>query len=169
MSGQIIKRGDRTWLVRVFAGRDEAGKRRYINKTVKGVKKDAEKYLNNTLSSLSSGTFVEPSDLTLNSFLDRWMDSAAKPRLSERTLAEYTALLRRYVREPLGKLKLSDLRAVDIQTVYGGMQDRELSPRVIRYTHAVLSSALKQAVRWSMLYRNPAELVQLPKVIRQEM
>jgi hypothetical protein len=44
------------------------------------------------------------------------------PRLSERTLAEYTALLRRYVREPLGKLKLSDLRAVDIQSVYTGMQ-----------------------------------------------
>ena len=33
----------------------------------------------------------------------------------------------------------------------------------------VLSSALKQAVRWGMLQRNPAELVQLPKLIRKEM
>ena len=65
------------------------------------------------------------------------------PRLSERTLAGHTALLRRYVREPLGRLKLSDLRAVDIQTFI--QECNELSPRVIRYTHAVLSSARKQA------------------------
>ena len=48
-------------------------------------------------------------------------------------LAEYTALLRRYVREPLGKLKLSDLRAVDIQTLCTGIQRGELSPRVIGF------------------------------------
>ena len=45
MAGQIIKRGEKTWLVRIFKGRDAEGKRHYLNKTVKGSKKDAEKYL----------------------------------------------------------------------------------------------------------------------------
>lgn len=49
------------------------------------------------------------------------------------------------------------------------MLERGLSARVVRYTHAVLSSALKQAVRWNILYRNPAECVQLPKLARKEM
>jgi len=49
------------------------------------------------------------------------------------------------------------------------MQDNGLSPRVIRYTHAVLSSALKQAVKWDMLFRNPASLVDLPRLGRKEM
>ena len=169
MAGQIIRRGDRTWLVRIYQGLDENGKRRYLNKTIRGVKKDADRYLNTTLTSITTGTFVEPSSLTLDAFLNKWLESAAKPQVSERTFAEYAALLRRYVRDPIGKKKLSDLRALDIQTLYSEMQESGLSARVVRYTHAVLSSALKQAVRWSMLYRNPAELVQLPKQARKEM
>jgi integrase len=49
------------------------------------------------------------------------------------------------------------------------MQERELSPRVVRYTHAVLSSALKQAVKWDMLHRSPACAVDLPRMVRKEM
>jgi integrase len=169
MAGQIIDRGNRTHLVRVFMGRDADGRRRYLNKTIKGTKKDAQKYLISTLSAISTGTFVEPSPLGLDDFLDKWLSSAAKPKLSERTFAEYVALLRRYVREPLGRKKISALAPLDIQAVYSEMQERGLSARIVRYTHAVLSSALKQGVRWGMLYRNPAELVQLPKLIRKEM
>ena len=46
-----------------------------------------------------------------------------------------------------------------VEGVYSEMQERGLSARVVRYTHAVLSSSLKQAVNWGMLARNPAELV----------
>jgi integrase len=169
MAGQIIKRGEKTWVVRIYMGRNENGTRRYVNNTVKGLKKDAQKYLSTTLAAISTGTFVEASPITLDGFLDKWLESAAKPRVSERTFSEYSALLRRYVREPLGKTKLSELRALEIQALYSQMLEQGLSARVVRYTHAVLSSALKQAVRWSMLYRNPAGLVQLPKQDRKEM
>jgi len=110
MAGQIIKRGNRTFVVRIFQGRNANGKRRYLNKTMWGNKKDAEAYLSATLAAISTGTFVEPSGLTLDDYLNRWLDAAAKPQVSERTFAEYTALLRRYVRKPLGKTTLSDLR-----------------------------------------------------------
>lgn len=49
------------------------------------------------------------------------------------------------------------------------MQQRGLSSRTVRYTHAVLTSALKQAVKWLMLSQNPAALVDLPKLGRKEM
>ena len=40
-AGQIIARGERTWLVRVFMGRDsESGKRKYVNKTIHGTLRD---------------------------------------------------------------------------------------------------------------------------------
>lgn len=45
MAGQIVKRGDNIWLVRIFQGRDSNNKRRYLNKTVHGTKKDAGKFL----------------------------------------------------------------------------------------------------------------------------
>jgi integrase len=41
--------------------------------------------------------------------------------------------------------------------------ERGLSARSIRYTHAVLRSALKQAVRWNLILANPADGVDLPR------
>ncbi|HKO45153.1 MAG TPA: site-specific integrase [Pyrinomonadaceae bacterium] len=56
MAGQIIKRGDKTWLLRIFMGRDGSGKRRYMNKTVRGNKKDAEAFLRKTQTQISCAT-----------------------------------------------------------------------------------------------------------------
>ena len=169
MAGQIIKRGDKRWLVRMFQGRDENGKRRYLNKTIQGTKKNAETYLTAKLRDKDLGINIEPAAESLNKYMDKWLDTAAKPRLRTRTFDDYTSLLKRYVRDPLGAIKLSDLRPVDIQRLYRKMQDDGLSPRVIRYTHAVLSSALKQAVKWEMIFRNPAAVVDLPRQARKEM
>ena len=53
--------------------------------------------------------------------------------------------------------------------MYNDMLERNLSPRTIRYTHTILSNSLKQAVRWNRIYRNPAELVDLPRQEKKEM
>lgn len=169
MAGQIIKRGDSVWIVRIFQGRDETGRRRYLNKTIRGTKKDANKYLTAKLRDKDLGLNIEPASESLNKYLDKWLEGSVKSRVRGRTFEDYKALLKRYIREPLGALKLASLRPVDIQTVYKSMQERGLSPRVVRYTHAVLSSALKQAVKWEMLLRNPASVVDLPRLERKEM
>lgn len=169
-AGQIIPRGEDTWLVRIFTGRDEKGKRQYLNKTIKGKKKDAQDYLSKTLTAISSGTFVEPSPLSLKGYLEKWLDTAARPRVSERTFSGYCYLVTQYV-EPstLAGIKLSDVRPLNIQKLYSDMLERGLSARTVRYLHAVLNSALKQAVKWGMLARNSAEAVDLPKQARKEM
>lgn len=38
---------------------------------------------------------------------------------------------------------------------------KRLSARTVRYTHAVLCSALQQAVKWRLLAYNPADSVEL--------
>jgi integrase len=152
MAGQIIKRGNKTWLVRTFMGRDGNGKRRYMNKTIHGNKKKADTYLSKTQTQISSGTFVEPSLLTIDEYLDKWLEAAARPRLSERTFADYSEVLKRYVHPKLGDKRLSQLQPLEIQELYSDMQERQLSARTVRGTHVVFSSALKQAVRWRMLF-----------------
>jgi integrase len=167
-SGNIKKKRDGVFLVSVFLGRDANGKRRYVAKQIKGTKKDAQKYLNNALRELDSGTFVEPTSLTVNSYLDRWLEAAARPRVSRRTADGYAALLKRYIREPLGHRRFDKLQPLDIQAVYGAMYERGLSARVVRHTHSVLHNALKQAVKWGLLSRNPSDLAELPKVPHKE-
>jgi integrase len=167
-AGQIIPRGEDTWLVRVFMGRDREGNRRYLNKTIKGKKKDAQNYLSKTLTAISTGTFVEPSLLTVSEYLDKWLASAARPRVSQRTADGYEGLLKRNIRVPIGQMRLDSLQPLDIQKVYGELQARGLGARSIRHIHAALHTALKQAVKWGMVTRNPSDFVELPKVPHTE-
>lgn len=171
MAGQIIKRGERTWMVRVFLGRDAlTGKRRYHNKTVHGTKKDAQKYLNGVLREKDLGRFCEPTRSTLNAFLERWLADAVKPRVRLRTHDSYEGMIRRYIREGLGPKKLQNVTALDVQNLYGRLLERGLSPATIRRLHNVLGSAFKQAVKWSLIGQNPMVNVEAPKNrhLRQE-
>lgn len=170
MAGQIIKRGEKTWVVRIFQGRDENGKRRYVNKTIHGTKKNAEKYLTAKLRDKDLGVNIEPASESLDKYLEKWLESVVRSRVREATYDDYKYLLDRYVSPTLGAIKLCDIRSIDIQKVYGDMLgEKELSARTVRMTHAVLSSAMKQAVRWHMLQRNPCEFVDLPRMARKEM
>lgn len=167
--GQILKR-DYGYLVRIYLGRDETGTRKYDNQKVTGSKKDAEKVLTALLRKLDTGEFLhEPTRLTVKAYLEHWLEIAAKPRLTEHTHDEYTALMRRYIYPTLGARKLTKLVPVDIQKVYTDMLGRGLSARVVRYTNTVFSNALKQAVKWRMASNNPAQYVDLPKQERKEM
>lgn len=50
MAGQVVNRWKNVWLVRIFLGRDpRTRKREYENRTVHGVKKDAERVLTDML------------------------------------------------------------------------------------------------------------------------
>lgn len=76
-AGQIIPRGERIWLVRVFMGRDpESGKRKYLNKTVHGTLRDAQAYLSRTQRDWDLGVFFEPSRMSLDGHLDKWLETA---------------------------------------------------------------------------------------------
>lgn len=167
-SGNIKKKREGLFLVSIFLGRDANGKRRYIAKQIRGTIKDAQKYLNTALSEKDQGIFVEPSSLTVNEYLNKWLEAAARPRVSRRTADGYAGLLERYIRGSLGQRRLDKLQPLDIQKVYGEMQARGLSARVVRHTHSALHNSLKQACKWGLLARNPSDLVELPKVLHKE-
>jgi integrase len=162
--GQIVRRGSSTWLVRVYTGRDvETKKRTYLNQTIYGALRDAQAHLNRLLGERDRGRRLDSSKQTLNQYLDRWLELCAKPRLRAKSLKDYEGLLRRYVRPGLGPKALASISAFDIQTLYGDLLVRGLSARSIRYTHAVLRSALKQATRWNLILSNPADSLDLPR------
>src|SRR6266699_2937271 len=168
-AGQIIPRGERTWLVRLFMGRDsESGKRKYVNKTIHGTLRDAQAYLSRSQRDRDLGVFFEASRMSRDGDLDKWLETAAKPKLRAKTHRDYEALLRRYVRPALGSRPTSKIEPLEIQGLYADMQERGLSARTVRFTHAVLRSALQQAVKWKLIPQNPALSVDLPKQAKGE-
>jgi len=88
--GQIIRRGDRAWLVRVYNGRDpESKKRKYLNQTVHGGLRDAQSHLNKMLGERDRGRNLDSSKHTLNQYLDGWLDVCARPRLRVKSFEDY--------------------------------------------------------------------------------
>lgn len=168
MPGQIIKRGDRSWLVRVFLGRDGQGRRRYLNKTIHGTRRDAERYLHATLCARDMGTLVKPTASKVDEFLQGWLTDIAQSRVCQRTYISYSRLINSYAQPSIGHLKLADLQPLDLQRLYGQLLKRGLSPRTVRYLHAVLHSAFKQAVRWRLIAANPCDAVELPRQERRQ-
>ncbi len=169
MAGQIVKRNDETWTIRIFLGREADGKRKYFNKTIHGPKKDAQKYLTAKLREKDLGQFVEPAAIPLKEYMDGWLEEVAKPRLKENTFDGYKWIVERYIQPALGSKRLSDLQPYQVQKFYNDRQKKGLSARTVRYTHSVLSSALKQAVKWRRIFQNPCDLCQLPKQNKVEM
>jgi hypothetical protein len=158
--GQIIARKPDTWLVRLYQGRDPGtGRRRYLNKTVHGERSAAESALSRLLSQIPPRP--EPRS-TLDEYLDWWLHAAVEGRLRAKTARDYRTLLALYVRPALREVWLDRLRPLDLQSLVLGLTKRGLSARTVRYTHAVLRSALGQARRWKLLTENPADECRCP-------
>jgi hypothetical protein len=65
-TGQIIRRGAATWLVRIYVGRDqETGKRGYIGKAIHGGLRAAQAHLNKMLAERDLGRNIRSSRQTL--------------------------------------------------------------------------------------------------------
>ena len=168
MAGQIIKRGDNKWLVRIYLGADPGtGKRRYHSHSVNGTKKDAQRYRTAALRERDLGTFVEPARMDLNGYLDRWLNDAVKPRVRARTLQDYRRYLD-YVRCLLGNRRLDQITSLDIQAAYTKIGE-DVSAHAVVHCHRTLRDAFGQAVKWSILARNPTDGVSVPAEPRREM
>jgi integrase len=163
---------------------DAAGTRRQASKGGFATERDARAALNELLSQLDRGTYVEPTKQTVGEYLEQWLDG--KGRLRASTRRSYREHIELYLRPGLGHRRLSDLREVDIERLYRAMRqlgtaepersyelDRLLRARTaapltrpltaarIRRVHATLMSALGSAVKRKMIGHNPATHVEL--------
>lgn len=73
------------------------------------------------------------------------------------------------MRPSLGPRNLAAISPLDVQAVYQKLVERNLSARTVRYTHSVLRSAMRQAIRWRLMAEDPTNGAQLPRQRRHEL
>jgi integrase len=93
----------------------------------------------------------------------RWLSDVVRSTVRPSTWESYERLLRVQVLPEIGRLPLSRLGPQNLAQLYQSMLDRGCSARTAQYAHAVLHRALRQAVRWNLIVRNPAEFVDPPR------
>jgi len=177
MRGHLRERSKGTWAIILDLGRDAAGKRRQKWHSFKGTKRQAENELARLVTEMEGGTYIEPVKLTVAAYLRRWLEDQVKPTKSARSYERYEEVIRLHLAPALGHLPLAKLTPLDIQGYYtkalqtGRRNGHKggLSARTVAQQHVILKSALKQAVRWRLILRNPADAVDPPRAKDREM
>ena len=161
--GTIRHRDDGLWECRVSLPN---GKRKSVyGKT----RKDVQDKLRVTLRDLDAGLDISAGRQTVSQYLEGWLSASAKPRVKVKTYEGYESIVRVRITPRLGRRSLSRLTALDVQALYADLEAGGLSNQSIQHTHRVLHSALKQAVRWGLIARNPCEGATPPRPERAEM
>jgi integrase len=162
--GSKRKLKDGVWELRVDLGTDPiTGKRKQLSRTFHGPARAADQALRDLVDeqapSRSDGVGA-----TFGQLLDQWLEECERMDLSPTTIRTYRAQIERTIRPNLGKVTLTRLTAKNLDASYGAMKDAGKSPKTIRNHHAIISTALHQAVRWGWVRTNVAEMAKPPRV-----
>lgn len=84
------------------------------------------------------------------------------------TYESYEYHVRLHLKPALGKVRLKQLGADQLQRLYADLLKRGLSPKTVRNCHICLSSALDRALRWGLVATNVAKQARPPKYVRPE-
>lgn len=172
-------RGPDTWLLTWELGRDPAtGQRLRKRRTIHGDEADAAIAWAEEAKKQRNGTDYEPSKLTVEEWLQTWLEGKAQGLrpLRPSTLQSYQDLLRLHVIPAVGAMPLQRLRPQHVQAAvkrwaetprHAPKQKKDtppkmLSPRTVAYCWNLLASALDQAVKWQLVERNVARLIDPP-------
>ncbi|MDQ2934069.1 MAG: site-specific integrase [Chloroflexota bacterium] len=104
----------------------------------------------------------------LATYLVRWLDDAARNTVRPRTLDGYQRIIGKHLAPAIGRIPLAKLAPADVQALLNAKSRAGLAPQTVRNVHAVLRRALGQALRWGLVGRNVATLVELPRIARSE-
>ena len=161
--GTVYQRNDGRWVASITL---ENGKRKSIYcKTQQEAIKAARK----ANQQKDQGTLIVTEDQALSTFLTTWLQDTARPRLRYRTYERYRELIELHILPTLGKTKLQKLAPQHLQKLFNQKLEEGYAPQTVKHMHRVLHCALNDAVKWSLVARNVCDVVDAPRVPKQEM
>lgn len=176
--GGLRQRGRNSWELKFDLAHDPAtGKRRVRYHSFKGTKREAQIKLAELITAAATGTYVEPSKMTVGTFvlarIDAW---EAVGDISARTAQRYRQLTENQIKPHLGAKLLQKLRPLDIEGWHANLRTAGrvrgkggIAARTIGHAHRVLGKALSDATKNELVHRNVAKAEPPPKVADQDM
>lgn len=172
----LWKRGKNQWTLTWEEGRDADGRRQRRRETFRGSKHEAEAYWRRVQQQIETGTATQPTAYTVGGWMTYWLTQLKASNIRPTTYRSYAALITYYITPTVGSMPLAKLSAMDVQHAVDQWltqanhqhPDRPVSRRRVRYALTVLRSGLEAALRWQLVGRNVARLVDMPPESKQE-
>lgn len=167
-AGTIRQRSDGRWEARYTVGRDP-GTGKQVQRSIYGAtQQEVRKKLQEAVSNIDKGIFTESTSFTVSQWLNTWLKEY-NGNVKITTAAKYQQAVEKHIIPALGAVKLTALRAHQVQAFYNDLQHgtkdaAPLSPKTIKNIHGILHKALEQACRLSYIHINPASGANLPRI-----
>ncbi len=159
-----------TWYVVIDLSRDADGKRPQKWDGGFRTRKEAEAARSKIVHEFNTGTYVEPSAVTLSEWVhDQWLPTI-QSRVKPSTFDSYRGNLELHVLPRLGSRQLRQLTPTMLNRLYADLladgnrtKAGGLSPKTVRYIHTIVHKALADAVDADMVGVNVAERAKPPR------
>jgi integrase len=159
--GSVYRRGETgPWIAALTVGPKQR-----ITRT-RHTKAEAEAALAELLLKSTAGMLTATAQTPLGQYLWDWLENVKRPNVRP---ASFIVMRRRIkiVAQHLGTIPLAELGPQHIQRFYRTLMEN-YTPRTIGQVHIQLKSALRHAVEWEFIARNPCDRVKPPKIEQRE-
>jgi len=160
--GSIYKRADGRWAASVSLGN---GRRKsFYGRT----REEVASRLTSALKAKQDGLPLVGERQTVGQFLAHWLENSVKPSVRDSTFRGYESKLRMHLTPALGHLRLSKLSPQVLEAFFNRKVNEGMAPRTVQHLRAIIRAALNDALRWGLVSRNAAALVDGPRVPQTE-
>ena len=163
--GSITRRKDGLYMARYTVQTATGAKRKAVYAKTR---KEVSEKLTAAMADASKGITTEGGPKTVGAFLTSWLENSVRGSVRKSTYDRNESLCRVHLIPALGRKKLKTLGAADVAGFYRSRLDSGCSAASVHKMHETLHKALKQAVRWGYLTKNPADDVDAPRVHTEE-
>jgi integrase len=112
--------GPERWELRVFAGREQAGRQRQVHRSFTGTRREAESALAAFVSETARGRRAVSSRMQFGLYATQWLASRdAAGELAAKTIERYRGIVRDHLIPQLGGIPLARISAAAIRKALG--------------------------------------------------
>jgi integrase len=164
----IKERGNSTWLVRIYLGRDKlTGKRQEYNETIHGSYEEALTREEELKEMAASGQLLARPQMTVEELFERHCRSV-RNEVSPGTIHNIRDRFNRYVKTLIGQMGVGDVTTEHIKMIIDGMLDRKLAPNTVRGVYIAIQMVFSRAVKNKLLSVTPLKDIKIPKARMDE-
>ena len=159
--GSIYRENTGLWVAEISLPGGKRRRKRAKNQA------DVKAWLLSQREAVRDGLVVEDDKITFGQFFPRYYQDVLTHNVQPKTLESYESLARIHILPALSGYRLTAITPQILQSLYSDKLKSGLSARTVHYIHTIIHKALKQAMKWGMVVRNAADLVDKPSQKRR--
>lgn len=163
------RNGKNYYTGQVTLGLDEKGKP--IRKSFSGYKRyEVLQRMNEAQFYVDKNIYTDTKDLTFGEYLYEWLYTTKKLELAPLSFERYESIYKNKIKtDPIHRIKLSELSTMNLQKFFNNLIEiKKESYSSANYIKTTLKTALEDAVKSGVLFRNPINGVKIKKEEKQK-